>query len=75
MWRPIETYPDEGWGGPLVWLKSEDGEQAKGCYGFIDEIVSDDGDESLIFGWIDDDGEALGFEPTHWKPLEGKAVV
>jgi hypothetical protein len=65
-WKPItdDILGEWGWDSPIVQLKDEEGNEAAGSYGFEDES-----DDDVLFAWHKENGDHLGFTPTHWREI------
>lgn len=71
-WLEIKGFePPEAYGswddGPVVRLKNAEHEGV-GRHACSDVLM---GEEELpLHEWVDERGEPLGWEPTHWAPLQ-----
>lgn len=63
-WLDIDTYEQRLWDGDEVELRDDEGHEGVGSWGFEDESW-----DSVWGAWHNENGDLLGFEPTHWRPL------
>lgn len=73
---PIDTYKQLLWDGDVVVLRSGDGAEKLGSWGYDDESWDPETGEEWVYGaWHDEEGEPLGFDPVEWRPNTREAAL